>query len=160
MKTNMKAKSSAAKQQALKRKEEEVLSYCRRHHIKLTPLRQQILMLLIRENQPLTAYSVLALLKEHNLKAQVMSVYRVLDFLQSHGLVHRIEHLNAFMPCQKREPHAHVSQWLICTACGKAEERIEPLFAEGVMALSASADFVVNTQTIELRGLCATCHAS
>ena len=48
-------------------------------------------------------------------------MYRALQFLQSQGLVHRLESLNAYVGCVHPE-HPHASQFLICRDCGQVEE--------------------------------------
>ncbi|MGY0399953.1 MAG: Fur family transcriptional regulator [Ostreibacterium sp.] len=130
--------------------------YCQQHDVKLTPLRQQVLSILTSNRQPLTAYALLDILKESNPKSQVMSVYRVLNFLQQKGLVHRIENLNAFMACNHLAER-HSSQWLICQQCGKAEECILSAFRQGIEQLESETGFHVTIPTIELLGFCKHC---
>lgn len=133
--------------------------YCQQHDIKLTPLRQQVLDILSEQKQPLTAYAVLDILKQGNPKAQVMSVYRILEFLQTHGLVHRIENLNAFMVCSHLAEH-HVSEWLICKDCGAAKEYISDGFQLAIEQLETNTGFKVSTPTIELMGVCSDCQSN
>lgn len=130
--------------------------YCQQHQIRLTPLREQILGLLTRQEQPTTAYALLDLLKIDNPKAKVMSVYRVLDFLQAHGLVHRIENLNAYMICHHLT-QKHASQWLICEICGKAEEFMSTHIEDSIAHIESASGFRVNTPIIELMGVCKQC---
>lgn len=130
--------------------------YCQQRAIKLTPLRQQVLDILNQQTQPLTAYAILELLKLSNPKAQVMSVYRVLDFLQQHELVHRIENLNAFMLCHHLAEQ-HASQWLICKNCGAAKEYISSDFQHAIQHIESNTGFNVSSPTIELMGICKNC---
>jgi len=130
--------------------------YCEQHAIKLTPLRQQVLDILSQQTQPLTAYAVLDILKQNKPKAQVMSVYRVLEFLQKYSLVHRIENLNAFMVCSHLAEH-HISQWLICKVCGAAKEYISDGFQQVIHQIENNTGFNVSTPTIELVGICQDC---
>lgn len=132
--------------------------YCQQHAVKLTPLRQQVLDILSQHQQPLTAYAVLDVLKQSNPKAQVMSVYRILEFLQTNGLIHRIENLNAFMVCSHLAER-HVSQWLICQTCGIATECVTESFQQGIAHIEKDTGFQVTTPTIELMGICADCQA-
>ena len=54
-------------------------------------------------------------------RAAPPTVYRALEFLLEHGLVHRIESLNAFIGCASpKAPHS--GQFLLCTGCGTATE--------------------------------------
>ncbi|PID65458.1 MAG: transcriptional repressor [Gammaproteobacteria bacterium] len=131
-------------------------TYCQKNDIKLTPLRSDVLEILAKHNNPLTAYEILDLLKESNPKAQVMSVYRVLEFLQNHHLIHRIENLNAFILCNHLSEH-HISQWLICEDCGNVEECTDKNFNQAIHKTAADRHFRVTAETIELKGICVNC---
>lgn len=104
----------------------------------------------------MTAYAVLDALKEYNPKAQVMSVYRVLDFLLEKGLIHRLESLNAFIVCSHLSVR-HLSQWLICERCGLTEESVLTDFSDSITRLEEITGFRVTSPTIELRGICQDC---
>ena len=130
--------------------------YCQSHSLKMTPLRQQVVDILAKQTHPLTAYAVLDILKKENPKAQAMSVYRVLKFLQTNGLVHRIENLNAFMICQHLSEN-HLSQWLICESCGVAKECVTKDFQQGIAYIEKDTGFSVTMPTIELMGICHKC---
>lgn len=134
----------------------EVLRYCEEKAVKLTPLREKILSIIMQTTQPMTAYVILEALQADKPKAQVMSVYRILDFLLENGLVHRIENLNAFMPCYHLFEN-HQSQWLICKQCGRTDESALPIFNQAIAEIEAQTDFTVTSPTIELVGLCNTC---
>lgn len=151
-----KKKSSVVTEQEHQDKVLDVISYCEQQAIKLTPLRKKVLLIVTNTKQPLTAYQVLDELRKENPKAQVMSVYRVLDYLIKHHLIHRIENLNAFMPCCHLAMQ-HLSQWLICEICGDTQEFTSPIFNQGVIVVEKQTGFSVTTSTIELLGLCQSC---
>lgn len=134
----------------------DVMAYCVTNNIKLTPLRKTILLIVVKTKQPLTAYQILDKLKQENPKAQVMSVYRVLEYLLKHHLIHRIENLNAFMPCFHLT-EKHFSQWLICEVCGDTQECALPVFEQSIDKIENSTGFSVTNPTIELLGLCSQC---
>ena len=68
---------------------------CSTKGARLTPLRERILELVWLSHKPVGAYTLLDLIKlEHN-SAAPPTIYRALDFLMEHGLVHRIKSLNA-----------------------------------------------------------------
>lgn len=136
--------------------QDELIQYCEKNRIKLTPLRESILMILVTQKQPMTAYQILDELKQTNAKAQVMSVYRVLEYLKEHHLIHRIENLNAFMLCNHLSK-THLSQWLICEICGDAQEWSLPVFQTGINHLEKDTGFSVTSPTIELLGVCRIC---
>ena len=55
------------------------------------------------------AYDLLAELDRQGGAAKPPTVYRALDFLMAHGLVHRLESLNAYVGCPQPEaPHDEV----------------------------------------------------
>ncbi len=137
---------------------DEIYRYCQARHIKLTPLRERILRIIAATEQPLTAYAILEILQRQKPKSQVMSVYRVLEFLLANGLIHRIESLNAVMPCNHLF-EKHLSQWLICRQCGHTEEYAQPALQPGIAAIERDTGFAVTMPTIELFGICARCRA-
>lgn len=131
-------------------------TYCQHHHIKLTPLREKILHIIQQGQVPVTAYEILDKLKKTNPKAQVMSVYRVINFLLDNGLIHRIESLNAVMSCCLLS-EKHISQWLICNHCNHVEEYTSPAVQSLINEVEEQAHFTVTSPTIELVGICLAC---
>ncbi|MGB8274266.1 MAG: hypothetical protein WCF16_03240, partial [Alphaproteobacteria bacterium] len=76
----------------------------------------------------------------------------------AHGLVHRIESLNAFVGCV-RPGSAHGGQFLICSACGAAAELNDGRIGRAVASRARRLGFQVNRQTIEVLGTCPSCRA-
>ena len=89
-------------------------------------------------------------------RAAPPTVYRALDFLQENGLVHRIASLNAFVGCNNPE-HSHQGQFLICRTCHTAIELEQPDISRAIVAGANSVGFAVESQTVEVVGLCGTC---
>ncbi|NQV54443.1 MAG: transcriptional repressor, partial [Rhodospirillales bacterium] len=94
--------------------------------------------------------------KREPVAAAPPTVYRALDFLLAHGLVHRIQSLNAFVGCA--HPHeTHRSFFLICTECGDAVE-VEDADVDGAIDGTAGKfGFQLNSRTIEAIGICPKC---
>ncbi len=111
---------------------QRIIAHCKVNHIKLTPLREQVLAIISQSEKPLTAYAILDELKTVKPNAQVMSIYRTLNFLLDKELIHRIESLNAVMLCHHMDAREHLSQWLICERCGEATECDLPIFQQGL----------------------------
>jgi Fur family zinc uptake transcriptional regulator len=83
-------------------------------------------------------------------------VYRALEFLTEHKLIHRIHSLNAFVGCP--EPGTrHQNHFLICRQCGQAEECGSRILTEVIDKAAAAADFEAQDQVLEVIGLCAVC---
>ena len=98
---------------------------CRRRGARLTALRRRVLELVWQSHRAVKAYDVLNQLGRAGKAAKPPTVYRALDFLMAHGLVHRVDSLNAFVGCA-RPGAAHSAQFLICDDCGDVREMDAP----------------------------------
>ena len=88
------------------------------------------------------------------------TVYRALDFLREQGLVHKIERLNAFIPCAEADHRHHAAQFLICRTCGRVVEMQDPDVASVLARAAKDAGFSISNATIEAEGLCSTCRSA
>jgi Fur family zinc uptake transcriptional regulator len=129
---------------------------CQARGVRLTELRRRVLVLVWRRHEPIGAYDLLDELKLTHRRAAPPTVYRALDFLIDQGLVHRLESLNAYIGCTRPE-ELHAGQFLICSGCASIGELDDPEIARAVSCRAASLGFLVERQTIEVRGLCADC---
>lgn len=123
-------------------------------HERLTPPRRRVLQLLLEADSPLKAYDLIAAFGEDGEPAKPPTVYRALEFLERLGFAHRIESLNAYVPC-RLDADAHAAAFLICECCGAAQE-FEPDFGPQLAAAKA-AGYTVRAVTLEARGRCAAC---
>ena len=130
---------------------------CNRLGLRLTPVRKRVLELVWQSHRPLGAYEILAQLSEGDAKpAAPPTVYRALDFLLEHGLVHRLASLNAFIGCDR--PHqAHQGHFLICRLCRVAHELPHDDIDRAVEQAAAALGFTVEQQVVEVSGICAPC---
>ena len=134
---------------------------CGREGGRLTDIRRQVLALVLRSGEPVGAYALLDQLKAEKANATPATIYRALDFLQAHGLIHKVERLNAFVGCvDAGEHHHHAVQFLICRHCGSVTEMEDAGIAEAVERAAARTDFRPSLATVEVEGTCATCAAS
>lgn len=132
---------------------------CASRGAQLTPLRRQVLRLVLEAEQPIGAYALLERLKTERGAAAPPTVYRALDFLLEQGLVHRLERLNAFLPCIEVHKHDHAHQFLICMKCGTTAEIADTATSAALDAAAARRGFQPARATIEVEGLCARCQA-
>lgn len=126
---------------------------CAETQDRLTAPRRRVLELLLAADAPLKAYDLIAAYGASGEPAKPPTVYRALEFLERLGFAHRIESLNAYVPC--RIQGGHVAAFLICDCCGEAAE-FEPDFGPQLSAAKA-AGYEVRQVTLEARGLCAGC---
>lgn len=129
---------------------------CALRGARLTPVRRRVLELILRADQPTKAYALLAELEQERGKLGPPTVYRALDFLLAHKLVHRVETSNAFVACGDAE-HSHQSQFVICEDCGATEEIQDDEIVACLRRLGERRGFAVERQVIEARGLCPAC---
>ena len=125
---------------------------CRRRGARLTDIRRRVLELVWSSHAPIGAYAVLDSLG----KAAPPTVYRALEFLLAHGLIHRIEKLNAYVGCA-HPGHDQAGQFLLCSRCGAAVELNDDAIDQAVRASAAKLGFQVAQVTVEAEGLCPAC---
>lgn len=139
---------------------------CLRRGVQLTELRRQVLRLVLEAGQPTGAYALLDRLRALRPGAAPPTVYRALDFLLEHGLIHKVERLNAFIGCAGGGPaedhctghgHDHPHQFLICDRCGATLELCDRDVSEAVATAARRAGFAAKRTTVEVEGLCVRC---
>ena len=130
---------------------------CERNGARLTVLRKRVLELVWQSHRPMGAYDLLeTLAREDDRRPAPPTVYRALDFLQEHGLVHRIASLTAFIGCASPE-HNHQGHFLICRNCRVAIELDQSLIQPTIHRVAELQGFTVEAETVEISGLCAHC---
>ena len=135
---------------------QDAKAVCTERGARLTPVRQRVLEIIWQSHRPLGAYAILEVLSGEGHSPAPPTVYRALEFLLTHGLVHRLSSLNAFIGCP-RPGHPGAGQFLLCTACGTAAE-LNDASIERVIERSAAAEgFASHVHTIEISGLCPNC---
>ena len=129
---------------------------CAERGARLTKLRRRVLELIWRSHRPVGAYDVLGILSRERRGAAPPTVYRALNFLLEHGLIHRIESLKSFVGCaHPAVPHA--GQFLICGDCGRAAEINDARIDDAISLGARRAGFRVESRTIEVEGSCPHC---
>src|SRR5207247_1787841 len=97
-------------------KHAEVL--CAQRAQRLTPIRRQVLEILLESHKPLGAYEIMDRSTLRGGRPAPITIYRALDFLRDNGLVHRIESRNAFVACVNNHATGDLVVFLICEHCG------------------------------------------
>jgi len=138
---------------------------CARADGRLTEIRRKVLALVLRAGEPVGAYALLDRLKAEKANATPATVYRALEFLQAHGLIHKLERLNAFIGCADPGEHhhdhrRHAAQFLICRACGTVAEMEDGGIASSVERAARASGFRPARATVEVEGTCAACAAA
>lgn len=146
---------------AIKKRLIDAGDHCTRRGAQLTNQRAEVLELLLRRGGQAKAYDLQEDMQaRHQGRVAPTTVYRALDFLQEHKLVHKVDATNTFFACDHSHCD-HLSLLLICTACGRVEEvpglPHEAPALGGLLQTAAQHGFT--PQAIEVKSLCANCRA-
>ena len=141
---------------ALSRAEE----LCAASKARLTPTRKSVLQLLWQSHQPLGAYQLQDQLAKISGKSIAPpTIYRAIEFLLGLGLIHRIASLNAYIGCPFPGSD-HSNLFMICNECGSAAEVAHNTINGLLQSASDKANFTLQSQTLELFGLCPQCSSN
>lgn len=132
---------------------------CESRGVRLTELRRRVLELVWRSHTPVGAYEIMEGLAAERGRVGPPTVYRALDFLAEQGLVHRLDSLNAFIGCSA-PADGHKAYFLICRACRTVMELDDKAVATALASAATRAGFVIESETVELAGLCARCRSA
>ncbi|MEM8564440.1 MAG: Fur family transcriptional regulator [Pseudomonadota bacterium] len=140
---------------------DEAEQRCKAEGAKLTDKRKQVLEGLLHSDSALSAYELVDYCKEqYNQSIPPMSVYRILEFLQSQHLVHKLELANKYVACSHIGCNQDecVSQFLICQNCQRVEEvDIDKSTLRAIERRVRAAGFRLASQQLEMHCLCEEC---
>ncbi len=139
----------------------QVEQYCKKNGIRLTERRKQVLRELLQSEKALSAYELIEdCNKSGGKNISAMSIYRILDYLKSQRLIHKLNLTNKYVACSHIAcDHGHVtSQFLICGGCSKVEEvNASPSTISAIEASAEAAGFSLMSPHIEVKCLCGPC---
>jgi len=146
----------------------QALARLKQAGLRVTSPRKQVVTLLAHATQPLSAYDIRDMLIAGEEKADVVTVYRVLECLEDHGLIHRLTgngpNSGKVMRCQlgdesscSHHGHHHCHHVLVCQGC----QRVEEVHCQGMDAVleqvAHESGFAIAHHTLEFTGLCPQC---
>ena len=125
---------------------------------RLTAPRRQVLEVLASSHKPIGAYDIIDLIaRKHKVRPAPITVYRALEFLMKHGLVHRIESRNAYLACVHNHDNGALVAFLMCDTCGAVGEASTAAFAQLLAVAAKKAGFRHAMSVIEMTGTCSHC---
>lgn len=130
---------------------------CQKKGARLTKTREQVFLLLAKNQGAVGAYDLLDDLKKLDPAAKPATIYRALDFLSKHGFVHKIESINSFIMCHHFGDCDHPVQLLICDECGHVEEIQSNNFDLALRSMADANGFTISHQIVEAHGSCRSC---
>lgn len=147
----------------------KILAECQQRGAQVTPLREQVLDIVLQLDGVIKAYTVLAQMQRNsdNVVAPP-TAYRALDFWADLGVLHKIPAVNGYIlcshvqhecggHCHNEHEHHNSSFILVCEKCGAVDEQslnTEWLaLREGVK----SSGFALKEEHVVLTGVCGKC---
>jgi Fur family zinc uptake transcriptional regulator len=137
---------------------DRLASQCAASGGQLTSLRRMVLGLLLRAGQPVKAYTLIEEAAGQGRRLPPSTIYRVLDFLQEHGLVHKVNSLNSYVACSESDgPQGHQPLLLVCPRCQRTAEVNDPDLSSMFFARLQALGHHVQGGSIEVHGQCQLC---
>jgi Fur family transcriptional regulator, zinc uptake regulator len=130
---------------------------CAKQGERLTAPRRQVLEVLAASHKPIGAYEIIDLIARNKARPAPITIYRALEFLMKHGLVHRIESRNAYLACTHNHDNGALVAFLMCDTCGAVGEASTAAMAQVLSAAAKKARFRPAMSVIEITGTCAHC---
>lgn len=131
-------------------------AHCKEKNVQFTKVRRRALEILLSEHKAMGAYDILAILGKEGLGAQPPVAYRALDFLVTHGFVHKVEKLNAYVACS-HPGQTHSPAFMICRSCNSVAETHDNPKQDGLGVKAKALGFEIEKTVIEAEGLCPQC---
>ncbi len=131
--------------------------YCITLGLKFTSLRKEILYILWCAKKPLKAYEILDNLLKTRTNSKPPTVYRTLEFLVGHGIVHKIESIQSYTLCCEPEKHLLSELLMVCSRCHQVIEVHDQMIQALVKTIADKNYFKLEQNTIELKGICQQC---
>ena len=136
-------------------------SSCDAHGVRLTAKRKNVLACLLQSEKAQSAYELIDAMREnYGESVQPTTMYRILDFLESEDLVHKLHVANKFVACSHIScDHRHeVPQFLICSSCDRvAEIGVDKQLMNTLDRSVQKSGYTLTSPRLELHCLCAEC---
>lgn len=136
------------------------LEKLRQAGLKITKPRQMIVDFLSSSDKALSPYEVQNLLKEKGIKADVVTIYRVFELLESLSLVHKVLAFNGYVRCHTEDLNnlkdlCH--HYLLCKNCKRVEEVEGEDLSNLEKKIEKTHGFKISSHYLEFMGICKDC---
>lgn len=132
--------------------------HCKTRGASLTAIRRTVLELLYGAPAGMKAYDLLDQVRVFKAGATPPTVYRALDFLMEHGLVHKISKANVFRACSLGcHAHAHPGLFLVCPKCNGVEELDDDSVTHSLLQTLSKRGYTIASEEIEVSAVCPSC---
>lgn len=123
---------------------------------RITQAREALIDILLVNRHPLTVFELLAALKKRRINVNKTTVYREIEFLKTHKILHEIQ----FAERSKRyeiasDDHHH---HLVCLNCDRVSDvKLSQELAREEQRIEKATGFKILNHSLEFFGICSTC---
>ncbi|WP_407308724.1 Fur family transcriptional regulator [Desulfosporosinus sp. SB140] len=138
---------------------EEILQYIQQRGYRLTSARKHVVEVLCQNSAYLGAYDIHHILEQADIHVGIVSIYRVLEMLNSIGLVQKEEFGSGgerFCLVNSANQHAHQ---LVCTKCGQSKELGDCPIRNLAHAIESQSGYRIQNHWLRFFGLCPHCQS-
>jgi Fur family zinc uptake transcriptional regulator len=126
----------------------------------LTRLRHDILEVLCAEKAPIKAYDLIERMRDKGRRVTPTTMYRTLEFLLQNGFIHRVNSLNAYLPCTGQHKNHTALMLFVCSECGETREIDDALLYDAMHARLDELGLHLQDSRIEIQAACPSCRSA
>jgi len=125
---------------------------------RMTRSRRVVIDMLARSDRALSPYGIIERLRADSVEAtpDVVTVYRVLDLLETMDLAHRVHTVNGYVACARPKVAGCHHHPVICSGCGRIAE-VDGHAAEPLTSPAGVDGWTITGHVLEFSGLCPDC---
>jgi len=114
--------------------------------------------LLAKTDKALSPYEMRGILRRQRIKADVVTIYRILETLEKLSLVHKVLAVNGYVRCNTEEFGKEICHhYLLCKNCHNIDE-VEGEDLTGLESkIQKEKKFKIDSHYLEFTGLCNNC---
>ena len=137
----------------------DILNYCIKNKLFLTPPRIMLIDLLSKYSKPKSAYELLKVInKKKDMNLNISTIYRVLNFWIAQGFVHKISALNKYILCV-RPDEKHVHMLNFCIRCEKIIESCNKSMDLNLEKITKKLNVkFCKSRSLEIPVICSSCN--
>ncbi|MBY0449445.1 MAG: transcriptional repressor [Cyanobacteria bacterium] len=143
---------------------EQALHTLKHAGLRITKPRKVVIDLLDNSPVPLSAYEIKEKIDSLGEKIDTVSVYRIIETLEKHHLIHRLLSSSKVQKCRlspesscDKHQSDHCHHLLVCSECHTVSEVHCPGANDLVQAVQQAAHFQITSHAIEFYGVCGSC---
>ncbi len=128
--------------------------------LKITKPRQMIVTLLAKSTKALSPYDMRDMLKKQKINADVVTIYRVLEVLETMSLAHKVLAFNGYIGCSTKnfgKSNELCHHYLLCKKCHNVDEVEGEDLSKLENKISKEKKFKINSHYLEFIGVCDSC---